>query len=88
MRQHEIDDINRKLAIHAAKYGFAATARQAPRDEAKVVFDAFAWRNGAVLNHTASYLEIELARLGPVAIAMQFIEAAKPILGEQSGRKI
>jgi hypothetical protein len=45
MHQHEIDDINRKLAILAAKYGFAATARKAPRDEAKVIFDAFTWRN-------------------------------------------
>jgi hypothetical protein len=77
MHQSEIDDINRKLAILAAKYGFAATARKAPRDEVKVIFDAFSWRDEEVLNHTASYPETELSRMGPVTVATQFVEEAR-----------
>jgi hypothetical protein len=77
MHQSDIDDINRKLAILAAKYGFAATARKAPRDEGKVVFDAFAWHKEEVLNHTATYSESELSPVGPVAIATRFIEEAR-----------
>jgi hypothetical protein len=77
MLQSEIDDINRKLAILAAKHGFAATACKAVSDGATVLFQAFSWHGEEVLNHTASYPESELSRMGPVAIATQFIEAAR-----------
>ena len=86
MHQSEIDDINRKLAILASKYGFAATARKAPRDEAKVIFDGFAWRDEEVLNHTASYPETELSRMGPVTVATQFVEQARSKLPVERAR--
>jgi hypothetical protein len=83
MHQSEIDDINRKLAILSAKYGFAATARKAYREGAKVIFDAFSWRDEEVFNHTASYSEVELSRKGPVMIATQFIEDALTKLSQE-----
>ena len=77
MDKFDIDDINRKLAISAAKHGFAATARKAYRPEPRVIFDAFAWRNEEVLNHTASYLDAELDRTGSMSVVMRFIEEAR-----------
>ena len=77
MNQHAVDDVNRKLAILAAKHGFAATARKAPRSEPRVFFDAFRWRDEGIWNYCTSYLESELAQLGPVAIASRFVEEAR-----------
>lgn len=77
MNQHAVDDVNRKLAILAAKHGFAATAHKAPRSEPRVVFDAFRWRDEGIWNYCTSYLESELALLGPVAIASRFVEEAR-----------
>src|SRR4051812_28958600 len=57
MDQHAVDDVNRKLAILAAKHGFAATARKAPRSEPRVFFDAFRWRDQGIWNYCTSYLE-------------------------------
>ena len=76
MHQADIDDINRKLAILAAKYGFAATARKAPGEDSRVAFDAFCWHGAEVLNHNTSYSNAELAHQGPVAIATRFVEEA------------
>ena len=78
MDQHAVDDVNRKLAILAAKHGFAATARKAPPPSAsRVVFDAFTWRDEGIWNYCTSYAESELARMGPVAIASRFVEEAR-----------
>jgi hypothetical protein len=78
MDQHAVDDVNRKLAILAAKHGFAATARKSPPGESRVVFDAFTWRNEGIWNYRASYPDSELARMGSaVAIASRFVEEAR-----------
>jgi hypothetical protein len=77
MDQHAVDDVNRKLAILAAKHGFAATARKAPRIPARVVFDAFRWRDEGIWNYCTWYAESELAQMGPVAIANRFVEEAR-----------
>ena len=84
MYQADIDDINRKLAILAAKYGFAATARKAPGEDSRVVFDAFCWHGAEVLNHNTSYSDAELAHQGPVAIATRFVEEARSKLAPKA----
>jgi hypothetical protein len=77
MDQHAVDDVNRKLAILAAKHGFAATARKASPSLPHVVFDAFTWRDQGIWNYCTSYPESELASMGPVAIANRFVEEAR-----------
>jgi hypothetical protein len=77
MDQHAIDDVNRKVAILAAKHGFAATARKAPRSASHVVFDAFRWRDEGIWNYCTSYPASELAHIGAVAIASRFVEEAR-----------
>jgi hypothetical protein len=77
MDQHAVDDVNRKLAILAARHGFAATARKSPPSESRVVFDAFTWRNEGIWNYRTSYPDSELALLGAVAIASRFVEEAR-----------
>ena len=77
MADLDIDDINRKLAILAAKYGFAATARKATRPEPRVMFDAFSWCEGELLNHSISYPLHELTPTGSMAILARFIEEAR-----------
>jgi len=77
MADLDIDDLNRKLAILAAKYGFAAIAHNAFRPEPQVVFEAFSWDDGELLSHTMSYPPTELAPIGAVAIVSRFIEEAR-----------
>ena len=76
MRQSDVDDINKKLAILAARHGFAAIARNAPL-ESEVVFEAFSWRGAEVLTHTATYPDSKFARKGGVATLIVFVEAAR-----------
>jgi hypothetical protein len=85
MTSPDVDDINRKLAILAAKHGFAATARETSKDGSRLVFEAFIWRNGELFTHSASFPVSELALLGPVAIAKQFVDDAIANLRQQIG---
>jgi hypothetical protein len=82
MDQHAIDDVNRKVAILAAKHGFAATARKAPRSPSHVVFDAFRWRDEGIWNYCTSYPASELVHAGVVAVASRFVEEARAELAE------
>jgi len=77
MRQSDVDEINRRLAILAARHGFAAVARNAPLEHNEVVFEAFAWRGAEVLTHTATYPDSKFARKGGVATMIVFIERAR-----------
>ena len=77
MDQQAVDEVNRKLAILAAKHGFAATARKAPRSQSHLVFDAFRWREQGIWNYCTSYPESELASMGSIAIANRFVEEAR-----------
>jgi hypothetical protein len=81
MRQSDVGDINRKLAVLAARHGFAAVARNAPHDKSQVVFEAFTWRGAEVLTHTATYPDSKLARNGGVATMIVFIERARSQFG-------
>jgi hypothetical protein len=77
MRQSDIDDINRRLAILAARHGFAAIARNAPPEKSEIVFEAFTWRGADVLTHTASYPNSKFAHKGGVATLIVFVERAR-----------
>jgi hypothetical protein len=77
MRQSEVDDINRRLAVLAARHGFAAIARNAPVEKSEVVFEAFTWRGPEVLTHSASYPDGKFARKGGVATMIVFVESAR-----------
>jgi hypothetical protein len=81
MRQSDVDDISRKLAILAARHGFAAMARNAPLGNGAVVFEAFTWRGTEVLTHTRTYPDSRLARRGAVAIMVVFVESARSRFG-------
>ena len=80
MRQSDVDDINRKLAVLAARHGFAAIARNVPL-ESEVVFEAFTWRGAEVLTHTATYPDSKMARKGGVATMIVFVERARSQFG-------
>ena len=77
MRQSDVDDINRKLAVLAARHGFAAIARNAPLEKSGVVFEAITWRGPEVLTHTATYPDSKFARKGGVATLIVFVEKAR-----------
>ena len=79
MRQSQVDDINKKLAILAARHGFAAIACNAPLSG--VVFEAFTWRGAEVLTHTATYPESRFARKAGVATMIVFVEGARSRFG-------
>jgi hypothetical protein len=81
MRQSDVDDINRKLAILAAQQGFAAIARNAPLEKSEVVFEAFTWRGPKVLTHTATYPDSKFAYKGGVATMIVFVETARTQFG-------
>jgi hypothetical protein len=81
MRQSDVDDINRKLAILAARHGFAAIARNAPLEKSEVVFEAFTWRRAEVLTHTATYPDSKFVRKGEVATMIVFVESARSQFG-------
>ncbi len=81
MRQSELDDINRKLAILAARHGFAAIARNAPLGTSGVVFEAFTWRGAEVLTHTATYPDSKFAHKGGLATLIVFVESARSRFG-------
>ena len=81
MRQSDVDDISRKLAILAAQNGFAAIARNAPLGKSGVVFEAFTWRGAEILTHTATYPDSKFARKGGVAPMIVFVERARSHFG-------
>ena len=81
MRQSDVDDINRKLAMLAARHGFAAIARNAPLEEGGVVFEAFTWRGAEVLTRTATYPNSKFARRGGLATMIVFVERARSQFG-------
>ncbi len=81
MRQSDVDDINRKLAMLAAMHGFAAIARNAPLEKSEVVLEAFTWRGAEVLTHTATYPNSKFARKGGVATIIVFVESARSQFG-------
>jgi hypothetical protein len=81
MRQSDVDEINRRLAILAARHGFAAIARNAPLEKGEVLFEAFAWRDAEVLTHTATYPDSKFARKGGVATLIVFVERARSQFG-------
>ena len=83
MRQSDVDEINRKLAVLAARHGFAAIARYAPPEKSEVVFEAFTWRGAEVLTHSASYPDSKFARKAGVATMIVFVERARSQFGSR-----
>jgi hypothetical protein len=81
MRQSDVDDINRRLAVLAARHGFAAIARNSPPEKSEVVFEAFTWRGAEILTHTATYPDGKFARKGGVATMIVFVERARSEFG-------
>jgi hypothetical protein len=77
MRQSDVDEINRKLAILAARHGFAAIARNAPLENSELLLEAFTWRGAQVLTHTGIYPGSKFARKGGVATLIVFVESAR-----------
>jgi hypothetical protein len=81
MRQSDVDAINKRLAILAARHGFAAIARNAPLEKNEVVFEAFTWRGAEIHTHTATYADSKFARKGGVAPMIVFVERARSHFG-------